>query len=105
GVGGGDARITQQSIDASKNNRPDLDSDLFDFFRDILLLKVRGEPETELIMRFQQLTGPVLAKGLEDTAFYCFNRLVSLNEVGGDPGAGGGAGGGSIAPPPRRGAR
>jgi (1->4)-alpha-D-glucan 1-alpha-D-glucosylmutase len=81
-----DARIIQQSIDAAKNNRPDLDSDLFDFFRDILLLKVRGEPETELIMRFQQLTGPVLAKGLEDTAFYCFNRLVSLNEVGVDPG-------------------
>ena len=36
-------------------------------------------------MRFQQLTGPVMAKGVEDTAFYCFHRLVSLNEVGGDP--------------------
>jgi (1->4)-alpha-D-glucan 1-alpha-D-glucosylmutase len=81
-----DARIIHQSIDAAKNNRPELDSDLFDFFRDILLLKARGELETELVMRFQQLTGPVMAKGLEDTAFYCFNRLVSLNEVGGDPG-------------------
>jgi (1->4)-alpha-D-glucan 1-alpha-D-glucosylmutase len=59
---------------------------LFDFFRDILLLRVRGELESELVMRFQQLTGPVMAKGVEDTAFYCFNRLVSLNEVGGDPG-------------------
>ena len=37
-------------------------------------------------MRFQQLTGPVMAKGVEDTAFYNYNRLVSLNEVGGDPG-------------------
>ncbi len=37
-------------------------------------------------MRFQQLTGPVMAKGVEDTAFYGFNRLVALNEVGGDPG-------------------
>jgi (1->4)-alpha-D-glucan 1-alpha-D-glucosylmutase len=37
-------------------------------------------------MGLQQLTGPVMAKGVEDTAFYCFNRLVSLNEVGGDPG-------------------
>src|SRR5581483_6365141 len=36
-------------------------------------------------MKFQQLTGPVMAKGVEDTAFYIFNRLVSLNEVGGDP--------------------
>ena len=67
-------------------NRPDLDRDLFDFFRDLLLLRVRGETETELVMRFQQLTGPAMAKGVEDTAFYCFNRLVSLNEVGGNPG-------------------
>jgi (1->4)-alpha-D-glucan 1-alpha-D-glucosylmutase len=37
-------------------------------------------------MRFQQITGPVMAKGLEDTTFYVFNRLVSLNEVGGAPG-------------------
>ena len=38
-------------------------------------------------MRFQQFTAPVTAKGVEDTAFYVYNRLVSLNEVGGDPGA------------------
>ena len=37
-------------------------------------------------MRFQQFTGPAMAKGVEDTAFYCFNRLLALNEVGGDPG-------------------
>ena len=36
-------------------------------------------------MKFQQLTGPVMAKGVEDTAFYIYNRLVSLNEVGGEP--------------------
>jgi maltooligosyltrehalose synthase len=36
-------------------------------------------------MKFQQLTGPVMAKGLEDTSFYIYNRLVSLNEVGGEP--------------------
>jgi (1->4)-alpha-D-glucan 1-alpha-D-glucosylmutase len=36
-------------------------------------------------MKFQQYTGPVMAKGLEDTSFYRFNRLVSLNEVGGEP--------------------
>ncbi|HEU4342147.1 MAG TPA: malto-oligosyltrehalose synthase [Candidatus Binatia bacterium] len=75
------------SIESARANRPDLDGDLFDFFRDILLLRVRGEVETELVMRFQQLTGPVMAKGVEDTAFYCFNRLVSLNEVGGNPGS------------------
>ena len=42
--------------------------------------------ESELVMRFQQLTGPAMAKGVEDTAFYNFHRLVSLNEVGGEPG-------------------
>jgi len=76
-----------KSVERAKAARPDLDKDLFDFLRDILLLRVRGELETELVMRFQQLTGPVMAKGVEDTAFYCFNRLVSLNEVGGDPGS------------------
>jgi (1->4)-alpha-D-glucan 1-alpha-D-glucosylmutase len=39
----------------------------------------------ELVVRFGQTTGPVLAKGVEDTAFYRWPRLVSLNEVGGDP--------------------
>jgi (1->4)-alpha-D-glucan 1-alpha-D-glucosylmutase len=42
--------------------------------------------KNDFIMRFQQLTAPAMAKGAEDTAFYCYNRLVSLNEVGGDPG-------------------
>jgi (1->4)-alpha-D-glucan 1-alpha-D-glucosylmutase len=46
----------------------------------------RGAPEDELVARFQQLTSPVMAKGVEDTAFYCYNRLLALNEVGGNPG-------------------
>jgi len=41
--------------------------------------------------RFQQFTGPVMAKGVEDTAFYCYNRFIALNEVGGNPGQFGGA--------------
>ena len=81
-----DVRILTRAIAAAKVNRPDLDSDLLEFLGNILLLRSRGELETELVMRFQQLTGPVMAKSVEDTAFYCFNRLVSLNEVGGDPG-------------------
>src|SRR4029434_8277211 len=39
----------------------------------------------DFVLRFQQTTGPVTAKGYEDTAFYRYHRLVSLNEVGGDP--------------------
>lgn len=67
--------------------RPDLDADLFDFLRAILLLEVRGEAEAELAMRVQQLTGAVMAKGVEDTAFYRWTPLSSLDEVGGDPSA------------------
>ncbi|HMH53300.1 MAG TPA: malto-oligosyltrehalose synthase [Candidatus Acidoferrum sp.] len=81
-----DARYVGEAIEAAKAARPDLDAELFDFFRDLLLLRLPGSDENELVMRFQQLTGPVMAKGVEDTAFYNFNRLVALNEVGGDPG-------------------
>ena len=73
------------AIEAARARRPDLPPDLFDFFQDLLLLKVRGPVESELVMRFQQLTGPVMAKGVEDTAFFNYHRLVALNEVGGDP--------------------
>lgn len=66
--------------------RPDLDPALFAFVGSLLRLDVRGDLESELVMRFQQVTGPAAAKGVEDTAFYTFNRLACLNEVGGDPG-------------------
>jgi (1->4)-alpha-D-glucan 1-alpha-D-glucosylmutase len=62
---------------------------LFDFLRDVLTLKVKGKQESEFLLRFQQFTPPVMAKGVEDTAFYCYNRLAAMNEVGGDPGANG----------------
>lgn len=81
-----DIRYISEAVEASKKNRPELDSDLFDFFRDVLTLQVRGAMESEFVLRFQQFTGPAMAKGVEDTVFYCFNRLVSLNEVGGSPG-------------------
>jgi (1->4)-alpha-D-glucan 1-alpha-D-glucosylmutase len=55
-----------------------------DDLRRILLLEERGHDE--FVTRFQQTTGPVMAKGVEDTAFYRWSRLTALNEVGGDPG-------------------
>ncbi len=89
-VGELDRRYVDEAIAAAKARRPDLAADLFDFFRDLLLLEVRGpegsQVESELVMRFQQLTGPAMAKGVEDTAFYNFHRLTALNEVGGSPG-------------------
>jgi (1->4)-alpha-D-glucan 1-alpha-D-glucosylmutase len=57
---------------------------LSDHLRRVLLLEERGHDE--FVARFQQTTGPVMAKGVEDTAFYGYNRLLALNEVGGEPG-------------------
>jgi (1->4)-alpha-D-glucan 1-alpha-D-glucosylmutase len=81
-----DVRRIVEATDTARAHRPDLDGELFEFLRDVLRRRLVGDLETELTMRFQQLAGPVMAKGVEDTAFYNFNRLVSLNEVGGDPG-------------------
>lgn len=80
-----DRKTISEATESAKTFQTELDPELFDFLRDILLLVRRGEIETEFVVRFQQLTGPVTAKGVEDTAFYCFNRFIALNEVGGDP--------------------
>jgi (1->4)-alpha-D-glucan 1-alpha-D-glucosylmutase len=81
-----DIAHVDQAAKLAKSRRPDLDAELFDFFVDILLGRHRGRVEDEFVARFQQVTGPVMAKGVEDTTFYTFNRLVALNEVGGNPG-------------------
>jgi (1->4)-alpha-D-glucan 1-alpha-D-glucosylmutase len=81
-----DARYVAEALGAARANRPELDPELFEFLGRLLRLEVRGELEAELVMRFQQVTGPAMAKGVEDTAFYNYNRLAALNEVGGDPG-------------------
>ncbi|MEO6802193.1 MAG: malto-oligosyltrehalose synthase [Granulicella sp.] len=78
------AHITQ-ATDCARKERQDIDGGLFDFLRDVLTMETTGKREAEFLMRFQQFTSPVMAKGVEDTAFYCYNRLVSLNEVGSDP--------------------
>lgn len=81
-----DVGYVTAAIARAREHRPDLDPELFEFFADLLLLRTGGRREREFAMRFQQLTGPAMAKGVEDTAFYCFHRLVALNDVGGDPG-------------------
>lgn len=80
-----DAHRVNEAIGLAKANRSDLDPELFDFLHKILLLEVKGPLQTEFALRFQQFTGPVMAKSLEDTAFYRYNRFIALNEVGGDP--------------------
>ena len=78
-----------QATECAKQNRLDIDGGLFDFMRDVLTMVVKGKKESEFLQRFQQFTGPVMAKGVEDTAFYCYNRLTGMNEVGSDPGLNG----------------
>ncbi|MEW6166146.1 MAG: malto-oligosyltrehalose synthase [Pseudomonadota bacterium] len=85
-VADADRRCIDAAIAQVIAARPDLDAELLRFLRDLLLLRVPGALEGELAMRFQQLTGPATAKGIEDTALYRYHRLVCLNEVGGDPG-------------------
>src|SRR5690606_21172280 len=65
-----DARVIRRAIQAAKDARPDLDAELLDFLERVLTLDVRGARERELVARFQQTSGPVMAKGVEDTVFY-----------------------------------
>lgn len=80
-----DVAIVDAAIACAKQNRPDLDAKAFDFLADVLLLRAPGAREGELATRFQQLSAPTMAKGVEDTAFYAYARFVALNEVGGEP--------------------
>ncbi|WP_036497361.1 malto-oligosyltrehalose synthase [Nitrosococcus oceani] len=85
-----DKRFVQWAVAQAKKRSPAADISILDFIQAILLLEtsLRSELSEEIIsfvMRFQQYTGPVMAKALEDTALYIYNYLVSLNDVGSDP--------------------
>jgi (1->4)-alpha-D-glucan 1-alpha-D-glucosylmutase len=80
-----DCAQIDRAIECAKTRRTDIDPGLFDFLRNVFSGKVNGALADEFLMRFQQFTPPVMAKGVEDTAFYCFNRLTAMGEVGGDP--------------------
>jgi (1->4)-alpha-D-glucan 1-alpha-D-glucosylmutase len=77
------------AVAAAKTQRSDIDPELFDFIGKVLSLQTRGTLETEFLLRFQEFTAPVMAKGVEDTALYCFNRMIGLNEVGAAPNSNG----------------
>src|SRR5215217_6141787 len=86
-----DTLYIDRAVDEAKRRNPASAGQVFDFVRDVLLKRADYIPEQErdeylrFVTRFQQTTSPVTAKGIEDTAFYVYNRLVSLNEVGGEP--------------------
>jgi (1->4)-alpha-D-glucan 1-alpha-D-glucosylmutase len=83
------AELTE-AADRARAHLPEHEQDTLDLVRDLVLglgpEPTRADPRrAELVVRFQQTCGPVMAKGIEDTAFYRWFRLVGLNEVGGDP--------------------
>ena len=87
-----DRAFIEEAAEEAKQLNPRTAESIFDFVRDTLLLRkvqdFRAEDRPQLVdwaMRFQQVTGPIIAKGVEDTALYVYNRLASLNEVGGAP--------------------
>jgi (1->4)-alpha-D-glucan 1-alpha-D-glucosylmutase len=80
-----DIAVIKSAVHLACENRNDLSPTIFAFIQALLLKPPRSGSARDFIARFQQLTGPVMAKGVEDTAFYCFNRFTSLNEVGGGP--------------------
>ena len=87
-----DRRFIELAIEKAKRLNPDI-APAFDFLQNVLLLQGTDEGPTVygfrrqlyFTLKFQQLTGPIMAKGLEDTTCYAYNRFVSVNEVGGSP--------------------
>jgi (1->4)-alpha-D-glucan 1-alpha-D-glucosylmutase len=89
-----DRRYVEAAVAEARRRNPSVSASVFEFIRSLLCLDLpAGTTEAEraevlaFVGRFQQLTGPFTAKGIEDTAFYRYHRLVALNEVGGHPDA------------------
>lgn len=87
-----DVRYLELAIAKAKRKNPIISESIYDFLKEVLMLKypenIGNDARKEWVdfaMRFQQITCPIMAKGLEDTSLYVYNRLVSLNEVGGSP--------------------
>ncbi|HEY2101707.1 MAG TPA: malto-oligosyltrehalose synthase [Chthoniobacterales bacterium] len=87
-----DRNIIERAVATAKRRNPAIEETVFNFLRDLLLFRFpenldeqqRAE-HAQFVLKFQQFTGPIMAKGLEDTVFYIYNRLAGLNEVGGEP--------------------
>lgn len=93
GVSDVDRRHIEWAVSRATKTTTTADASVFDFIRDVLLMERAGggagggagDGTSSFVGKFQQYTGPVMAKGMEDTALYRYNRLASLNEVGGEP--------------------
>jgi (1->4)-alpha-D-glucan 1-alpha-D-glucosylmutase len=91
-ITGLDRDYIARAVGHAKRRTPTMSDSVYDWIQDVLTLRfpewaseADRQERLDFVRRFQQITGPVTAKGYEDTVLYRFNRLVSLNEVGGDP--------------------
>ena len=92
GLSAHDRMLIAQTIEQARADWYAADDGIFDFLRDTLTMDLARSPHSgprvrRFALKVQQFTGPMMAKSLEDTAFYRFHRLLALNEVGGDPAA------------------
>lgn len=81
-LGDEDRRILTDAVQSARIGSTDIDPAAFDFLLDLLTTAQLGEADADFVAQWQQLAPAVMAKGVEDTTFYCFDRLVSCNEVG-----------------------
>ena len=91
-VSGEDRQVVERAIRVAKRRNPAMEESIFNFLQDVLLFDFPANLDaadraahTHFVLKFQQVTAPAMAKGLEDTVFYIYNRLTALNEVGGEP--------------------
>ena len=85
-------KLLEEALAQARLRKPGLNPQCFDFLSDVLLLANpphvlpdHREARLSFVLRWQQFTGPIVAKGLEDTALYVYHPVLSMNEVGGDP--------------------
>ena len=77
-----DKRIVTEAVQSARIGSPEIDACAFDFLLSLFTKARLDDAEADLVAKWQQLAPAVMAKGVEDTTFYCFDRLVSCNEVG-----------------------
>jgi (1->4)-alpha-D-glucan 1-alpha-D-glucosylmutase len=77
-----DKRILTEAVHSARIGSPEIDAAALDFLATLITKSRLNEAEADFVAKWQQLTPAVMAKGVEDTTFYCFDRLVSCNEVG-----------------------
>jgi len=80
-----DEKIITEAVAAGRAQTKGIEPQVFDFLEALLTNELAGPLESDFIARWQQLAPAVMAKGVEDTTFYCYDRLVSCNEVGSQP--------------------